>query len=261
MNPETSNNNSATEQPLPNPQDSSTASSVWKWIIGFIAVGFIFVLFSLPAIQQTRETGPRYRSKNNLKQLGLALHNYYDDNHTFPPGATVDANALPQHSWMTLLLPYVDKKPLYDSINIKLPWNAQENFTSFSTIVRDFHQPKIDEPLTSTGYATSHYSVNKNIFFDNSHFHLDDITDGLSNTIFAGEIKENLPAWGDPANRRDVTLGINTHPNGFGSPSKEGAYMLLGDGRVRFISNDIDSDILKALSTPNGDEDLTGREY
>ena len=77
------------------------------------------------------------------------------------------------------------------------------------------------------------------------------ITDGTSNTIYAGEAAGNFKGWGDPANLRDPALGINAGPDGFGSRSPGGANFNLLDGSVRFISDNIDPGVLKALSTPD----------
>ncbi len=57
------------------------------------------------------------QSKNNLKQIGLALHNYHDTVDALPRGGTYDEAGRPLHSWQTFLLPYVEEQPLYDNID------------------------------------------------------------------------------------------------------------------------------------------------
>ena len=85
-----------------------------------------------------------------------------------------------------------------------------------------------------------------------------DITDGLSNTLLAGEAAGNFKPWGYPANARDPALGINKTPDGFGGPwiSKKGANFMFADASIRFFTDDIDPAVLKALSTPNGGESV-----
>ena len=80
------------------------------------------------------------------------------------------------------------------------------------------------------------------------------VTDGTSNTVFAGEVKGTFRPWGDVINWRDLRLGINVSPDGFGGPFKGGCNLLLGDGSVRFVSDGISPEVLKALSTPKGNE-------
>ncbi|MCA9089676.1 MAG: DUF1559 domain-containing protein [Planctomycetaceae bacterium] len=94
-----------------------------------IAIIAILIALLLPAVQQAREAARRSQCKNNLKQLGLALHNYHDTFNTFPPGgvsALANSNCNPTGGsepanqgapWTVLVLPYVDEAPRYNSFN------------------------------------------------------------------------------------------------------------------------------------------------
>jgi len=106
-----------------------------------IAIIAILVALLLPAVQQAREAARRSSCKNNLKQIGLALHNYHDTFFVFPPsfidnggfnsGLTYDGSASPTTiredrnglAWSTLILPYVEEPALYDAIG-----GATDNF-------------------------------------------------------------------------------------------------------------------------------------
>ena len=91
-----------------------------------IAVIGILVALILPAVQQAREAARRAGCKNNLKQIGLALHNYLGSHQVFPPGY-VDLNAVPNSTpdidlgpgwgWATFLVPHMDQDPIYNQIN------------------------------------------------------------------------------------------------------------------------------------------------
>lgn len=83
-----------------------------------IAIIAILIALLLPAVQQAREAARRTQCKNNLKQLGLALHNYHDTHSVFPPGllgrcTTPDLNA----SGLVMLLPYIEQNNLYSQFN------------------------------------------------------------------------------------------------------------------------------------------------
>jgi prepilin-type N-terminal cleavage/methylation domain-containing protein len=87
-----------------------------------IAIIAILIALLLPAVQQAREAARRTECKNNLKQMGIALHNYHDTCRAFPPGLirkTVIATQQLQHGWgwQTYLLPYIDQAPLYNTVN------------------------------------------------------------------------------------------------------------------------------------------------
>ncbi|HEX6986670.1 MAG TPA: hypothetical protein VF170_14915, partial [Planctomycetaceae bacterium] len=112
-----------------------------------------------------------------------------------------------------------------------------------------------DDPLAP---AAAHYSANAHLFGANVGAAFPEIADGLSNTILAGEAAGSFKAWGDPTNVRDPALGINATPDGFGGPWKGGANLLLADGTVRLVSEEIDPAVLKALATPAGGEMIPG---
>lgn len=89
-----------------------------------IAIIAVLIALLLPAVQQARESARRTQCKNNMKQLGLALHNYHDTYSQFPINYsttfTVDNITL---SWMVGILPYVDQAPLFSSINTSFGLN------------------------------------------------------------------------------------------------------------------------------------------
>ena len=85
------------------------------------------------------------------------------------------------------------------------------------------------------------------------------ITDGTSSTILLGTVGEQFKPWGHPANVRDPALGINRSPQGFGGPPGwNGAMFLMCDGSVKFLRDDTDLSVMKALATPAGGETNEG---
>jgi prepilin-type N-terminal cleavage/methylation domain-containing protein len=82
-----------------------------------IAIIAILIALLLPAVQQAREAARRTQCRNNLKQMGLGLHNYHDNYNMFPPGNIATAAGGWGTSWYLRILPYVDQAPLYNRIN------------------------------------------------------------------------------------------------------------------------------------------------
>jgi len=90
-----------------------------------IAIIAILIALLLPAVQQAREAARRTQCKNNLKQIGLALHNYHDTYNAFPPGFVQFKLAASDGSgpvncnwgWPTYILPYIDQGPLFSALN------------------------------------------------------------------------------------------------------------------------------------------------
>jgi prepilin-type N-terminal cleavage/methylation domain-containing protein/prepilin-type processing-associated H-X9-DG protein len=85
-----------------------------------IAIIAVLIALLLPAVQQAREAARRTQCKNNLKQLGLAMHNYHDTFKVFPIGGWSSAST-DIGSYMVRILPYIDQSPLYNQINFNAP--------------------------------------------------------------------------------------------------------------------------------------------
>src|SRR5690242_14648344 len=80
----------------------------------------------LPAVQKVRETAARLQCQNNLKQIGLALHNYHDSQQALPPGYLAFSSysdgatdTAPGWGWAAFILPYLEQEPLYRQINFR----------------------------------------------------------------------------------------------------------------------------------------------
>jgi prepilin-type N-terminal cleavage/methylation domain-containing protein/prepilin-type processing-associated H-X9-DG protein len=110
-----------------------------------IAIIAILIALLLPAVQQAREAARRTQCKNNMKQLGLAFHNYHDTSRSFPFAWMVgtDLNA---SCWGIQLLPHLDQGPLWQQYNSKVaPWGSTANRTVIAT-----HLPVYMCPSTSS---------------------------------------------------------------------------------------------------------------
>ncbi len=87
-----------------------------------IAIIAILIALLLPAVQQAREAARRSQCKNNLKQIGLALHNYHDIHNVFPPGFIDASSTLDSRSsgwgWTTFILPLMDQSNLYTGLEV-----------------------------------------------------------------------------------------------------------------------------------------------
>src|ERR687898_633618 len=90
-----------------------------------IAIIGILVALLLPAVQAAREAARRSQCVNNLKQIGIAIHNYHDAHKKLPPGSPLvgpnDDPQLPGMTWAGLILPYMEEGAIYDSFNRKSP--------------------------------------------------------------------------------------------------------------------------------------------
>lgn len=181
-----------------------------------IAIIGVLIALLLPAVQQAREAARRMQCTNNLKQLGLAVHNYHDTFGALPAGWIRPGNLAnyPNNNywgWGALILPFIEQNSLHDQINFNWEWvksssTGNPNSDLSTTAINGFQCPSDitgpkngkendngtsnylgnygNKSLTGSEYGTS---ADRGIFTRNSSVGLRDITDGTSNTVLFGE--------------------------------------------------------------------------
>jgi prepilin-type N-terminal cleavage/methylation domain-containing protein len=173
-----------------------------------IAIIAILIALLLPAVQQARESARRSACKNNMRQIGLALHNYESTHGVFPLGAlgttgnTAAANILT--TWQAMILPYVEQTALYGQYDFNRRFDHAANASVVSRSVPVYLCPsQTDSGKVGNLYGQSHYAANAGttpgaddgVMFPISSTRIRDVTDGTSNTIAASEIAFEFGGW------------------------------------------------------------------
>jgi hypothetical protein len=213
-------------------------------------------LLLVPAIAQAREAARRSTCTCNLKQIGIALHNYRDRFGTFPPAYIADEFGRPMHSWRVLLLPYLEGKQVYDQYDFNEPWDGPNNRLLADKMPAVYHCPSDDESKPGeTSYAT--VVGPETAFPGDDVVRLTDVKDGTENTLVIVEAAGNGIHWMQP---RDVPVnvvkaGINKAPGlGICSRHPQVAIAVFADGSVHALHEIISPEMLRALSTRAGGE-------
>jgi prepilin-type processing-associated H-X9-DG protein len=215
-----------------------------------------------PWVALNVQAARRSQSVNNLKQIGLGFSNYGRAENEFPPGMTMGEHGVLLHSWQTLILPFVEQSAIYNRIDLARPWDDPANAGPMGQEIGIYLIPFQRLAKDASGRGLSHYEGNVRVVGRLKGLRADDVKDGTSNTILAGESAGGYKPWGQPGHWRNPADGINRVPDrGIGSPWPGGANVLMLDGSVKFIKNTIDPAVLEALSTPAGGESLSTDAY
>jgi prepilin-type N-terminal cleavage/methylation domain-containing protein/prepilin-type processing-associated H-X9-DG protein len=199
-----------------------------------IAIIGILIALLLPAVQAAREAARRSQCVNNLKQIGLALHNYHDVNKSFPPSGILTGDrvvppipsspsAVPyHHSWLVMILPYLEQGPLYDRTDKRQRIWGQATVSTQISVLLCPSNPVLDlgktHNMAYTNYAGSegyHWwttavispgqfpAINipraadfSGVFTILQTRTIADLLDGTSNIIFTAEVNSTGYKWG-----------------------------------------------------------------
>lgn len=198
-----------------------------------------------PIVSTSADWGRRSHSESNLKQIGLALDAYERKTGVLPTLGAVDHGGAVGPGWLSQIEPYLETRAPVSKVDAQTQ-QAPDKFLN----------PGV-RFLNTTPDTDGHYAGNMRLLGRTAPTKSDDITDGTSNTLMAGEIESGFRPWRDPGNLRDPALGIRPGKETFCGPWKyrQGAFFLKADGSVHFFSNRTNPKVLKALATPDsGDE-------
>ena len=214
------------------------------------SVGVLAALM-LPATQSAREAARRSQCTNNLKQIGLAMHNFHDANGKLPAGATRDKDGKALLSWRVAILPYLNENELYQKFKLDEPWDSEHNKKLVEEMPQVYKCPSLRKPEVG---STTYLGIEGEgaIFGGKEAVGFRDITDGTSATLLVVESDEAVP-WTKP---EDMPIEADPkRPKAVpGSPHTGGFVALLCDGSVRFLKRTIDPKVLHAMMTYAGNE-------
>lgn len=198
-----------------------------------------------PPLEQARSEARRSQSMNNLKQLGLAMHNFYDAYKRLPAIGTFDATGKPLLSWRVHILPYVEQQKLYDQFRRDEPWDSEHNRKLIAKMPEIFRCPA-SKHKAEHGLATYRLVVGEHTPFPGREgIELKQIIDGTSNTIMAVEVDDDhTVVWTKP---EGLPFNAETPAEGLGGQFEGGFQCVFCDGSAHFIPLPNDPERLRCL--------------
>lgn len=244
-----------------------------------ISIIGILVGLLLPAVQMAREAARRMSCNNNLKNIGVAIHNFADVYHSMPLGSERVSGT--EHAWSTKILPYLEQAQVYQQIDFKTAWdapgaNATAALANLSvyrcpSAVLEFAGKQDYGGLTGTTLANVPFgdgpgdafgcgSIITNSPKQKRAIPIAAIIDGLSSTICVAESVDRSPtgggrwACGQNCFAQTERLSVHNKLGDMESNHPMGVPALYADGHVSFLSLSIDTSVLGAYCTRNGGE-------
>lgn len=221
-----------------------------------IAIIAVLIALLLPAVQQAREAARRSQCKNNLKQLGLALHNYLDTHRCFPPNGVRNAgggsNSTQEWSAQAFVLPFLEGANLYSQIDFNVGYGHTNNVDG-AIHVKAMRIPVLlcpsdpnDSVRVGSNGAAEHYPLSYGVgrgiyeiaratgssnpygvngdgggaFMYNAVTRDRDFTDGMSNTVAMSEVKCKTPRVHDWGGAPEIAPSALTSPADLGTPDE-----------------------------------------
>ncbi len=217
-------------------------SKLIQWFVIIFTVGVVGSLLAV-SVQHARTAARKMSSSNNLKQIGLAIHNFESAYKYLPSGCDAET----KHGWMSRIHPYMESSAWYSETDFNVSWEHALNKNHFKITMQSYQIPDLEFLYTTDGYGITSYLANPALLHRNSKVKFSELNAGLSNVWLLGESAGNKTPFGYPFNWHELTLPLNADAEGFGAWSN-GFHLCKADGSVGFLSNQSDRDYVIELS-------------
>lgn len=203
-------------------------------------------------ITKARQAARRAQSMNNMSQVVLCFRNAHLADRAFPAAFIADKDSKPLLSWRVAILPYIGQKDLYDQFKLDEPWDSEHNKKLIAKMPATYKSPSGNAAEGKTNYLA--IRGNKMAFVGKDGLELSDFDDEASHTIVLAEADDDKAVeWTKPADLEPTEKDPHA---GLGGLHPEGILCGYADGSVRVVPYKIDAEVLWALFTRNGGEEI-----
>ncbi|WP_010583692.1 DUF1559 family PulG-like putative transporter [Schlesneria paludicola] len=206
-----------------------------------------------PLLNLMETNNRRFQTKNHLKRIGLAMHNYHDLHNAFPAAAVVSNDGKKLLSWRVLILPFLDQKELFDEFHLDESWDSEHNRKLIKRMPDVFVSSNITRDQRASGKTTFLVPIaDKTLFATSEGNAIKQITDGTSNTIMVVDSNSDTAvAWTRPD---DLVIDFKQPLKELSGQADGRIWALFCDGSVRAISDKLDAETMRRLFQINDGE-------
>lgn len=196
------------------------------------------------------ERKKRSAAAMNIREIGLAFHNFHLKHGYFPSESTKLPAAKHPVSWRIAILPFLEQQELFEQYNLDEPWDSENNKRLLNQVPAVFRHPAVPQQGTNASHVVFVGETATGTAVD--QVSLQGITDGTSRTILVAETATSIP-WTKP---EDVEFDLAKPLPPIGNLLGGGWHATLADGSVSFIPATTSVDVVKALLTRSGNEPM-----
>lgn len=191
------------------------------------------------------------QSRDNLKHIALAFHNYYHTHkERFPSAVLLGPDGKTPYSWRVAILPLLGEQKLYDQYDLNQPWDSEQNQKVLKQMPAVFRHPLDAADSVHSGYFVFTGADTAMGEAEGQGISMREVTDGTSNTLLAVEARRDIP-WTKPD---DLPYARDQAPPKIGGWFEAGFSAALIDGSVHFLDSQISDQHLREVITRNGGE-------
>jgi hypothetical protein len=235
-------------------------SSAMRWWIGLGVVLLVSgATLLVREVQTAREGVFRSKCRCHLKCLALALYNYSDTYGSFPPAYSVDEDGQPLHSWRTLLLPFIDRRDIYERLDLSRPWNDPVNAFALDLEVATFTCHSLARTRTTyQAVVTDNSAIRRG-----RSLSLQGVEDRPETTFLVIEVNADRAVhWMEPVDNGAAFLQEFDES----TPATHGGrggrfYGLFSDGMVHAVDHTLTPRERRSMTTATGGEKVTWRPH
>lgn len=246
---------------VPLSENAMSFARLAKYVILLVGIAACFVVFILLYRIEAAD-GMERACDDNLRRIGMALHQYHDRYRSFPPAYVVNDQGKRMHSWRVLLLPFLGHSELYKQYSLDEPWDSARNRQLLNQMPAVYGCP---EDKKRAAGATNYFAIvgPQTVWPEHCAISIQHIIEGTTNTLLLIETADAGIKWLEPRDLRYKELKKGGYRAKLRPPHEHSEKMrfLTVDGGIQRVDRELDARVFRGLCTPAGGRPFPGVDW